>query len=56
MQRSSEIRSARKVEAGSAEGGLTARRGEAGKGTVGQVAGEKNIHARGDAKFSFSRR
>lgn len=28
----------------------------AGKGTVGQVAGEKNIHARGDAEFSFSRR
>jgi len=31
-------------------------RGGATKGTVGQVAREKNIHARGDAEFSFSRR
>lgn len=30
--------------------------GGGGGGGVGQVVGEKNIHARGDAEFSFSRR
>lgn len=46
-----EIRSARgrKVDGGWLDG-------TAGRRTVGQVAGEKNIHAQGDAEFSFSRR
>lgn len=51
----SEIRNAGEEEEEAARriGGRTA--GRRGKGS-GQVVGEKNIHARGDAEFSFSRR
>jgi len=46
-----EIRAAR----GRKVGGRMDKGGVEG-GPVGQVVGEKNIHARGDAEFSFSRR
>jgi len=47
----SEIRAARGRKVGRMDKGGGGR-----KGLVGQVVGEKNIHARGDAEFSFSRR